>query len=395
MNILKRVSIVTGMCLLAILACSQPGKIDSALIARPLFHFQPEYTLDAPSDPSSWQRQNAGLHVSFASTDEAYFRTEVPALKNETNALEETGWKGERVNTMILVWSPDTIQQVRFIVSDLKDGRGNILSKNNLQLNLVRYVLSNYPYDAGDVSCGEGPVDKAYLMPDRFEAFDRFDMPGRTVRPVWLSLNIPQNAAPGIYNGTVEVKSSKGESTLQLKIKVQNQILPKPYNWTFRLDLWQNPWVIAEYYHVKPWSAEHLTLLEKHLKLYADAGGKFITTYAVHSPWADNSYMIEGAMIEWIRTKNGSWKFDYSIFDTYVQLAIKTGIDKAITIYTPIPWGERFRYHDEASGNYMYERWLPTSDTFKRNWNIFLTDLKAHLQKKGWFDKTYIGINEN
>jgi len=27
--------------------------------------------------------------------------------------------------------------------------------------------------------------------------------------------------------------------------------------------------------------------------------------------------------------------------------------------------------------------------------NIFLTDLKTHLEKKGWFNKTYIGINEN
>ena len=49
----------------------------------------------------------------------------------------------------------------------------------------------------------------------------------------------------------------------------------------------------------------------------------------------------------------GSWKFDYNIFDQYVQLAIDAGIDKAITIYTPIPWGDRFRYIDEATGNYV------------------------------------------
>jgi hypothetical protein len=32
---------------------------------------------------------------------------------------------------------------------------------------------------------------------------------------------------------------------------------------------------------------------------------------------------------------------------------------------------------------------------FKTNWNIFLTDLRGHLEKKGWFNKTYLGINEN
>ncbi len=96
-------------------------------------------------------------------------------------------------------------------------------------------------------------------------------------------------------------------------------MLPQPHDWKYRLDLWQNPWVIAWYYHVEPWSDEHMALLKKHLKLYADAGGKYITTYAVHSPWSDNSYMIEGTMIEWLKRKDGSWKFDYSIFDKYVQ----------------------------------------------------------------------------
>ena len=76
-----------------------------------------------------------------------------------------------------------------------------------------------------------------------------------------------------------------------------------------------------------------------------------------HSPRADNSYMIEGSMIEMDKEKNGNWQFDYKIFDQYVQLAIDAGIDKAITIYTPIPWGDRFRYIDEdATGNHITEQ---------------------------------------
>jgi hypothetical protein len=232
-------------------------------------------------------------------------------------------------------------------------------------------------------------------MPDRLEAFDRIELPGKTVRPVWLSLDIPSATLAGSYKGEIEIRSEKQNFKLQLTINVQNQLLPKPHDWSFRLDLWQNPWVIAEYYKVKPWSDEHKQLLKKHMKLYADAGGKFITTYCVHSPWADNSYMIEGNMIEWIKKKNGQWKFDYSIFDQYVQLAIDAGIDKAITIYTPIPWGDRFRYIDETNGNYITEQWQATSAIFKTNWNIFLTDLKKHLESKGWMNKTYLGVNEN
>ena len=150
----------------------------------------------------------------------------------------------------------------------------------------------------------------------------------------------------------------------------------------------------AWYNHVEPWSDQHVALLKKHLKLYADAGGKFITTYAVHSPWSDNSYNIEETMVEWTKQRNGSWKFDYKIFDQYVQLAMEMGIDQAITVYTPVPWGNRFRYLDEKTGNYVYGVWQPGSAEFKNVWFVFLSDLRTHLQKKGWLEKTYLGINE-
>lgn len=100
-------------------------------------------------------------------------------------------------------------------------------------------------------------------------------------------------------------------------------------------------------------------------------------------------------MIEWVKKKDGAWKFDYNIFDEYVQMCMDLGIDKAITIYTPVPWGFRFRYMDEKTGNYVYVSWPPESKEFKSFWNIFLTDLKKHLDQKGWFEKTYLGINEN
>lgn len=374
---------------------SYKGQLQFSKIPAPVLHYQQEYTFDTTLNVAAWATQKKGLHVSFASADELYFRSEVPELENESTTWQETGWKGERLNTQILVWSPDTLNQVRFNLTDLKNDKGRSIAKNNFKVNMVRYVVSNYPYGVKDATCGASPYKNLYLMPDRFETFDRLDLPGRTIRPVWLSIDIPAGTEAGIYNGTVEVKSENYTTTLKLKLTVQNQLLPKPAEWKHRLDLWQNPWVIAWRNNVKPWSEDHKLLLKKHLKLYADAGGKYITTYGVHSPWSDNSYMIEGTMIEWTKRKDGGWKFDYTIFDDYVQLAMSVGIDKAITLYTPVPWGFRFRYMDEKSGNYIYESWPPDSKQFKSVWNVFLTDLKKHLEQKGWFEKTYLGINEN
>jgi hypothetical protein len=370
------------------------GEINLAKVPGLQPHYLPEFTFDTNTDTTAWDKQGPGLHVAFDSTDELYLRCEAPVLKEETRSWEASGWRGERLNAQVLVWSAGPQEQVRFQASDLRSKKGQVISKSRLRLSLVRYVLSNLPYQAKGFSC-DVKNDQAYLLPDRLEQFERFDLPAKTVRPVWLSIDIPANAAPGDYSGTIQVHASTDRAALQAKIRVQPQTLPKPPDWKFRLDLWQNPWVVASYFQVAPWSEEHKALLKKHLKLYAEAGGKCITAYTVHSPWSDNSYTLEGTMIDWVKTATGSWKFDYRIFDQYVELAMEAGVEEAITIYTPIPWGHRFRYLDEKSGNFVYEEWPPTSPQFKAFWNVFLEDLQAHLKKKGWLRKTYLGINEN
>jgi hypothetical protein len=371
----------------------RPTQIDPAKVPAPQMHYQAEYTFDTPGDSLRWSKQQSGLNVSFGSTDVSYMRSEAPDLPRPARLWEDTGWKGERLNAQLVIWSPDTVNQIRITTSDLVNAQGGVLSQSNVQVRLVRYVLSNHAYGAAPGGCEAS--DTVFLMPDRLEGLERFDLPARTVRPVWVSLDIPPGTAAGIYQGTIDVSSEKSRASLQVRIRVQNQVLPSARNWSFRLDLWQNPWVIAWYYHLQPWSDEHKALLKKHLRLYAEAGGKYITTYAVHSPWADNSYMIEGAMIDWTKRADGTWKFDYDIFDQYVQLAMDAGVDKAITIYTPVPWGHRFRYLDAQTGNYVYDVWSPDSAKFRSLFPVFLTDLKAHLEQKGWFSRTYLGINEN
>jgi hypothetical protein len=372
-----------------------PGRIAPDRIPALTPHFEPEFLYDVPVDSQRWSAVTPGLHAAFGSTDEIYFRSEPPAIADDARSWDAIGWRGERLNAVMLVWSRDPLDQIRVDATNLADGHGHVLPAASVRLRLVRYVLSNYPAGARNATCDAGSTNQSWLLPDRLEAFDRFDLPGRTVRPVWVSLDIPTSVPRGAYEGDLRVTSGTQTANLRLKVTVQPAVLPPPHEWRFRLDLWQNPWVIAWYYHVRPWSDEHKALLKTHLKAYADAGGKYITTYAVHSPWQDNSYMIEGGMIEWIKTKRGSWRFDYRIFDEYIALAMAAGIDKAITIYTPVPWGNRFRYLDEQTGNYVQESWAPDSDAYRAVWHAFLDDLRKHLTEKAWLEKTYLGINEN
>lgn len=371
-----------------------PGQIPANMLPERHAHYEHEFTYDKCANEAAWKNLG-GLHSAFGSTNKLYFRSEVPQVALGST-YSTTVWRGERVNAQILVWSADSLEQIRASIQDLKDSKGNIISKENITLDMVRYVIADYPYGEKSTSCGPSPYKDGFLMPDRFETLDRFDLPGNTTRPIWATINIPRSTVPGVYTSHVEVRAKGIEPiSLTLNVTVQNQILPFPKDWKYRLDLWQNPWAVAWYNNVEPWSEEHMMLLRQHLKPYAEAGGTYITTYAVHSPWSGNSYMIEGGMIEWIKGKDNSWKFDYAIFDKYVELAMECGITKAITLYTAIPWGFRHRYMDETTGDYSYAIWPPTSKEFKEAWNAFLTDFRFHLESKGWLDITYIGINEN
>src|SRR5678815_335922 len=99
------------------------GQVDSTLLPLTGHHYQPEYDFDRPVDENLWLNEKPGLNVGFGSGEKLYFRTEVPELK-AGNSWLATGWKGERLNTQIIVWSIDTLQQVRFRVNDLKNKNG-------------------------------------------------------------------------------------------------------------------------------------------------------------------------------------------------------------------------------------------------------------------------------
>ena len=72
----------------------------------------------------------------------------MPGVTDDARAWDATGWRGERLNAVVLVWSPDALEQVRVEVTDLADANGHTLSGGNVRLRLVRYVLSNYPAGA-------------------------------------------------------------------------------------------------------------------------------------------------------------------------------------------------------------------------------------------------------
>src|SRR5687768_5027269 len=125
----KNLLIICIFNLVALFSYSQvyKGQMEYSKIPVPAAHYQQEYTFDTTVNSEAWSTQQKGLNVSFASTDELFFRSEVPEVQKSLT-WKATGWKGERLNIQVLVWAPDTLNQVRFLLNDLKNGNGKSIS---------------------------------------------------------------------------------------------------------------------------------------------------------------------------------------------------------------------------------------------------------------------------
>ncbi|HTM99534.1 MAG TPA: DUF4091 domain-containing protein, partial [Pedobacter sp.] len=164
--------------------------------------------------------------------------------------------------------------------------------------------------------------------------------------------------------------------------------------WAYDLDLWQHPASIARVHNVPLWSNKHFALMKEYYRMLADAGQKTITTSIVDEPWGHQTYDDYPSLVKWTKKKDGTWTFDYSLFDKYVSFVMDCGIDQRINCYSMVPWKIAFTYYNESAQKdvtFTDAIGTPTYDAF---WKTMLTDFTKHLKQKGWFGKTYIAMDE-
>ncbi|GAB6008922.1 DUF4091 domain-containing protein [Dysgonomonas reticulitermitis] len=340
--------------------------------------------------PGNWEKVPEGLNASITSIDKRYAKNDVPFVKQKSSC-EVTGWKGEKLSAQLLLWSANNIEQVECIISDFTSS-DHTLPANIAQARFVRYVMT----DEFGPGCGyRKPEDfPASLSADMLDNIKSFNIPAKTVRPVWLTIDIPQDAKAGTYKSKVKV-AAKGKNPQEfgITLNVQNKTLPLAKEWTYHLDLWQHPSAVARAQNLKLWSEEHFEALKPLMKMLADAGQKVITTNVNKDPWNVQTFDPYADMILWTKDKNGKWSYDYTIFDKWVTFMMNLGIDKMINCYSLVPWNNELHYKD-AKGNIVTIKADPGTKEFEEMWGPFLTDFTKHLREKGWLEKTNIAMDE-
>ncbi|MCH5598184.1 glycoside hydrolase domain-containing protein [Niabella ginsengisoli] len=291
-----------------------------------------------------WERQPEAVAVGFISSDESVAKDVPPAIAL-SSTYNLTAWRGEKVHAQILISSKKSLNDVSVTAGDLK-GKDASIEKNHISTGFVQYVMADE--FAGGCGHRKSVNFDSSLRADIIDTeIQSAEVTANSVQPVWVSIAVPSETRAGMYSGVITVNASKNYQ-LKINVKVIDRILPAPSEWKYDLDLWQHPAAVARIHKVKLWSDEHFSLMKKYYTMLAEAGQKNITASIVNEPWGHQTYDDYPSLIKWIKKANGSWEYDYSLFDKYVEFVMSCGIKGRISCYSMVPWKIAFSYYDEG-----------------------------------------------
>ena len=320
-----------------------------------------------------------------------------PSLEFQKKAFNHVAWRGEKVFAQAVVSSEEELKDVRLSVSDLRNGK-SLIGAENIRLQFVSYVVSDLLDTTKYGQCGSREDKSKWgevLVADVLDINDSMTVPAGRKQPVWMTVSVPSDARPGKYSGKLTVTSSNAKArSLNVELTVADHVLPPARDWAFHLDLWQNPYSVARYENVPLWSDAHFEAMRPVMKMLAEAGQKSVTATIMNRPWNGQTEDAFGSMVTKIRRIDGTWLYDYTIFDRWVEFMFSLGIDKQINCYSMIPWALEFDYYDQATSSNTTIQATPGSQEYNEYWGSFIADFARHLKSKGWFEKTMIAMDE-
>jgi hypothetical protein len=130
---------------------------------------------------------------------------------------------------------------------------------------------------------------------------------------------VPREAAAGDYAGKLTV-SAEGLKPVEVpvELRVSDWAAPSPKDFASHVGIVQSPESVALYYQKPLWSEEHWKLVARSMQCLGEAG-----TNAVFLPVVARNHFGKESMVRWIKQADGSYKYDFTIFDRYVDLALE------------------------------------------------------------------------
>lgn len=237
----------------------------------------------------------------------------------------------------------------------------------------------------------------------------------KTYGVLWIEVATAKDTPAGVYTGKITVSGGGHSIGFDYTVEVTALDLSVA-DATLTNELWTYPYSACRYYSGKStyeyFGTDHtksnkvplrdvyledkyFPQLAAQLQLYAKAGGDIITATFIDDAWNNQTTDPYPSMVKWSKTADGNWTFDYTDFDKWVELNMANGINGQIHCYSLASWNSNnvIIYRD-ANGQNKSEKFNTGTDAWREVWTVFLTDFMKHVKEKGWFDITYLSMDE-
>jgi len=248
------------------------------------------------------------------------------------------------------------------------------------------------------------PTTGGVALLKRTANFERWEeakpVAGGAIIPVWVTVHVPRDAAPGKYQGSVNISvAGQKDVSVPIQLAVANWTIPDPASFRTYIGLYESPTSVALRYKVTPWSEEHWKLLEKSFAMLAQVGNQYVNIEVVEHTQFGNG---EG-MLYWVRKADGTYDYDFTVVDRYLALVKKyLGVPEYVALQIWHSGGWEMRKADQENtvtvvdpktGERTHLQ-VPVFDSDKARdfWKPALAACREHLAKAGMEKSMCMGI---
>lgn len=181
-------------------------------------------------------------------------------------------------------------------------------------------------------ACRKKPADPKQKLPpvdyyghicwaQNTQTGDGLNIPEDYSRSFWVSVKVPSEATPGVYQGTLHINAdSQTPVNIPIRLEATAWRLPDAKSFRTVVAAEQSPYGVAKHYKAELWSDEHFKLMESSFHHLGRLGNDWLNIPVLIKTEFGNR---EDMMMPWIRKTDGSLSFDYSRLDRYLDLAMR------------------------------------------------------------------------
>ena len=240
----------------------------------------------------------------------------------------------------------------------------------------MEHLIKEAPFEVAEV-----------LVPTNGFLLRENNMHAIRYKAVLVDIEVPLDAKPGLYHSKIVLNTTDGKAESDFSFRVHKTAVdqePKLDNvYWFKAD----PVNLTTGDVPVLWSDEHWQLIENSARTLRAFGQTSVSASLI---WYRDETVN---MIDTIKKADGSFEFDFKIFDRWVETFLKcgfTGIEGECTFGGHRASAQNVKAFDEQSGQFieLFTTKSPLEDWFDFM-EIFYTHLYEHLKQRGW-DKYYV-----